>query len=128
LKAQILIRNDTKKILKTNFCNGKKHDFNLYKTSNVAVRKETAVLADTGYLGIRKLHENSTIPKKKSKRHPLTKEEKRRNRAISRQRIAVENVLCMLKRFRILSDRYRNRRKRFGLRFNLIAGVYNYEV
>ncbi len=26
------------------------------------------------------------------------------------------------------SDRYRNRRKRFGLRFNLIAGLRNYEL
>ena len=24
--------------------------------------------------------------------------------------------------------RYRNRRKRFGLRFNLIAGIHNYEI
>ncbi|MDR2707980.1 MAG: IS5/IS1182 family transposase, partial [Nitrososphaerota archaeon] len=29
--------------------------------------------------------------------------------------------------FKIVSDRYRNRRKRFGLRFNLIAGICNYE-
>jgi len=27
-----------------------------------------------------------------------------------------------------LAERYRNRRKRFGLRFNLIAGLYNYEL
>jgi hypothetical protein len=33
-----------------------------------------------------------------------------------------------LKVFRILSDRYRNRRKRFGLRFNLIAAIYNLEL
>ena len=33
-----------------------------------------------------------------------------------------------LKVFRILSERYRNRRKRFGLRFNLIAGLYNFEL
>ncbi|MBD1856145.1 IS5/IS1182 family transposase, partial [Leptolyngbya sp. FACHB-1624] len=26
------------------------------------------------------------------------------------------------------SERYRNRRKRFGLRFNLIAGLLNYEL
>ncbi|MEG3991284.1 IS5/IS1182 family transposase, partial [Microcoleus sp. S28C3] len=25
-------------------------------------------------------------------------------------------------------SRYRNRRRRFGLRFNLIAGIYNYEL
>ncbi|MDJ0714945.1 MAG: IS5/IS1182 family transposase, partial [Prochloraceae cyanobacterium] len=30
--------------------------------------------------------------------------------------------------FKILSDRYRNRHKRFGLRSNLIAGIYNYEL
>ena len=33
-----------------------------------------------------------------------------------------------LKIFRILSERYRNRRKRFGLRFNLIAAIYNMEL
>jgi hypothetical protein len=27
-----------------------------------------------------------------------------------------------------LSERYRNRRKRFSLRFNLIAAIYNLEV
>jgi len=27
-----------------------------------------------------------------------------------------------------LLERYRNRRKRFSLRFNLIAGVYNFEL
>jgi hypothetical protein len=27
--------------------------------------------------------------------------------------------------FRVLGERYRNRRKRFGLRVNLIAGIYN---
>ncbi|HEY2811248.1 MAG TPA: IS5/IS1182 family transposase, partial [Rhabdochlamydiaceae bacterium] len=38
------------------------------------------------------------------------------------------NVIGSLKRFKILSDRYRNRRKRFTLRFNLIAGIYNLEL
>lgn len=39
-----------------------------------------------------------------------------------------ENVIGYMKRFKILSDRYRNRRKRFGLRLNLTAGIYNYEL
>ncbi|MCR6569870.1 IS5/IS1182 family transposase, partial [Acinetobacter baumannii] len=30
------------------------------------------------------------------------------------------------KAFRILGERYRNRRKRFGLRMNLIAGMVNW--
>jgi hypothetical protein len=31
-------------------------------------------------------------------------------------------------KFRILSSRYRNRRKKFGLRVNLISGIYNFEL
>jgi hypothetical protein len=33
-----------------------------------------------------------------------------------------------VERFRILSERYRNRRKSFGPRLNLIAGIYNFEL
>ncbi|HEY9877581.1 MAG TPA: IS5/IS1182 family transposase, partial [Leptolyngbyaceae cyanobacterium] len=32
-----------------------------------------------------------------------------------------------LKRFRIFSSRYRNRRRRFGLRLHLLAGILNFE-
>jgi len=40
----------------------------------------------------------------------------------------IENILRTLKIFRILSERYRNRRKRFGFRFNLIAAIYNMAI
>ena len=84
--------------------------------------------ADTGYLGIDKLHANSQIPAKNLKLHKLTPEQKRINRELARQRIYCEHVIGRLKVFRILSERYRNRRKRFGLRFNLIAAIYNLEL
>lgn len=68
------------------------------------------------------------MPKKRSKKNPLTTDDKRHNRAISRDRILVENVIGAVKRFKIVSDRYRNRRRRFGLRFTLIAAAYNKDV
>ena len=68
------------------------------------------------------------MPKKKSKKHPLTKEDKMDNQKLARERVVNENVIGMLKRFKIIADKYRNRRKRFGLRFNLIAGIYNWEL
>ena len=74
------------------------------------------------------LHANSQIPAKKSKLHPLTREQKAANRELASQRIFYEHVIGRLKVFRILSERYRNRRKRFGLRFNLIAAFYNFEL
>lgn len=86
------------------------------------------ILTDSGYTGIKKLHANSRLPKKCSKKKPLTKEDKKNNRMISSERVLNENVIGMIKRFKIISDKYRNRRKRFGLRFNLICGIYNYEL
>jgi hypothetical protein len=68
------------------------------------------------------------MPVKKTKLKPLTKDQKKANREQSRERIPVENVIGCLKRFRILAERYRCRRKRFGLRLNLIAGLYNWEL
>jgi hypothetical protein len=82
---------------------------------------------DTGFIGIRKFHKNSELPKKKSKKQPLTKEDKLNNRKISSGRATNEHAIGFAKRFKILSERYRNRRKRFGLRFNLIAGLCNFD-
>lgn len=107
---------------------GTTHDFALYKHSKLKLNEDLEVLADSGYQGLDKLHGNSRTPTKKPKKGQLTKEEKRANRGLSRRRIVVENVIRRLKIFRILSERYRNRRKRFSLRFNLIAGFYNYEL
>lgn len=85
-------------------------------------------MADKGYQGIQKLHPLSRIPYKKKPKETLTKEQKKFNRTLASERIIIENIHRSLKIFRILSSRYRNRRRRFGLRFNLIAGIYNYEL
>ncbi len=115
-------------IVATEFCEGSRHDFHLFKESETAMAAHICCLADAGYLGIDKLHANSHIPAKNSKLHKLTPEQKRNNRELARQRIYCEHVIRQLKVFRILSERYRNRRKRFGLRFNLIAAIYNLEL
>ena len=109
----------------TAFSEGKKHDFKLFKESGQGIVQTITCLADSGYQGMTKIHKNSQTPKKKSKHHPLTKEEKAVNRALAKARIYGEHVIGKLKIFRILKERYRNRRKRFGLRFNLIASIYN---
>ena len=92
------------------------------------ITDKIVINADTGYTGISKLHKNSVLPKKKSKKNPLSVEDKRNNKKLASQRVSAEHVIGKVKIFKILSDRYRNRRKRFGLRFNLIAGIYNFEL
>lgn len=68
------------------------------------------------------------LPNRKARKEPLTKEKKEENRKLMSKRAVVENVIGLLKRFKIIADRYRNRRKRFGLKFNLIIGIYNLEL
>ncbi len=118
----------TQEIICTSFSNGKRHDFRMLKESNVRFHESTRVVTDTGYQGLQKLHANTDMPKKKSKKSLLTAEDKKRNHMLSSQRVLNEHVIGKIKRFKITSDRYRNRRKRFGLRFNLIAGVCNFEL
>ena len=82
---------------------------------------------DSAYQGIAHLHGNSETPKKKPKGGELTDEERAQNRRISRERMPVENVAAKVKVFKILANRYRNRRKRYTLRMALICGIINYE-
>lgn len=107
---------------------GRVHDFRLWKESKIRLNKEIEILGDKGYQGIQKIHQNSQIPHKKKKKEKLSKEQKKANRQLSQRRIVIEHIHRRLKIFRILSSRYRNRRRRFGLRLNLIAGIYNYEL
>ena len=107
---------------------GRRHDFHLYKNSKVHIKETVKLLTDSGYQGIKKFHQNSALPKKNSKKNPLTKQDKKENHAISSERVLVENVIRKVKIFRVMAEKYRNRRKRFTLRLNLIAAIINYEL
>lgn len=104
------------------------HDFALWKRSRIAPHESIEVLADSGYQGLQKLHERSRTPQKKPPRSELSDEQQQSNRELSRRRVVVEHVIGSLKVFRLLAERYRNRRNRFSLRFNLIAGLHNFEL
>jgi hypothetical protein len=104
---------------------GFEHDFQLFKRSQVKFIESIEILADKGDQGIKIIHRLSYTSIKKSKNKSLTSTEKESNRYLAKQRIYLEHVIRCLKIFRILAQPYRNRRRRFGLRFNLIAGLYN---
>lgn len=127
LKCQLIINAETGAIICSFFGKGRQHDFKLFRASGVHFHPDTKSLVDKGYQGIQKIHENSELPKKKPRGGQLNREQKAYNRALSKKRIGIEHVNGRLKVFRILSGRYRNRRRRFGLRCNLIAAIYNQE-
>jgi hypothetical protein len=128
MKAQIVVDKISRKIICAAFSSGKTHDFGLYKASGVHLAPQIQVKVDTGYVGVKKLHANSEHPVKRSKYHKLTDDEKTYNRSISSQRMTNEHAISFLKRFKIIAERYRNRRRRYGLRVNLLAGICNFDM
>ena len=95
------------------------------------------VLVDLGYAGF---DENYTTKKlfipykkpRKSKKNPnpqLTKKQKKYNRNMSKKRVIVENVIGGIKRFRCVSDRYRNHNIELSNLFILLAaGLWNFHI
>ena len=57
----------------------------------------------------------------------LSPRQKLCNRTLAKERIVIENINAKIKTFKILTERYRNRRKRQLLRMNLIGAVINKE-
>ena len=114
----------SKRILCLDFAAGSHHDFDLYKKSKLKIHPSIKQKVDKGYIGILKLHENTAIPFKKTKLHPLTKEQKKYNRELAKQRIPIEHSNRKLKIFKLLQQTYRSH-SRFNLRATLIATFCN---
>lgn len=91
-----------KEIICTNFSNSKRHDFRLFKESGIHIHPEIRSLTAKGYQGINRLHHNSELPKKRSKKNPLANEDKKKNRQLSSERVLKEyekyaNANCILR-------------------------------
>ncbi|MBF0806190.1 MULTISPECIES: IS5 family transposase [unclassified Streptococcus] len=125
-KVQVIITGQGKILfidVQLDYC----HDMKLFRKSRRDLSKAREILADSGYQGLMKLYPQAKTPIKSSRYHPLTKGDKSYNRDLSSRRIKVENIFAKFKVFNIFSTTYRNRKKRFGLRMNLIAGIINFE-
>lgn len=128
LKAQVHVDLKTTKVLATAFAPGRVHDLTLYRRHPREVSVSIPCLFDKGYQGVQHQHGHALLPFKATADEPLCREQREVNRLHAAIRIRVEQVIRSLKRFRILAGRYRNRRRRFALRFNLIAAIHNFEI
>jgi hypothetical protein len=102
----------------------------LVAKSRVGLAKECRCLADLGYQGLVRRFVRADLPYRKPPNRKgvireLSEEQKEHNARQRRERVGIEHTIRRLKVFALLSHRYRNRRKRFGLRVNLIAALVN---
>lgn len=70
---------------------------------------------DLGFLGVQKdfPEQKSSLPIKKEKDCKLSSQEKDYNRDHSKRRIAIEHAICRLKKYRIMSDMFRNKLRKY---------------
>ncbi|MGO1160280.1 IS5 family transposase [Acinetobacter lwoffii] len=127
-KVQAIIHYKIQQILSLCSSRGAVHDFELFKRNLNQIPFGAFILADKGYQEIYALHPNSLLPLKAKRHCKLDTELKIYNQEINKRRVGIEHVFGRLKTFKILAERYRNRAKILGLRFNLIAGIYNLEL
>ena len=83
------------------------------------------MLGDSVYQGIKKIHPKSKIPIKTTKKKPLTKEEKRANKQLSKRRIRIEHINRRCKIFRISKETYRGKHKNYDKTWKVIVGLVN---
>ena len=112
---------------------GARQDYHRFKQAGFGdcIPPEIGTWVDLGFMGIKKdyPHLGVVIPHKRSKSKPLTPEQKVENKVISAIRIRVEHALAGLKRFRCLTDTYRNKGQTLADTFILIAaGLWNYHL
>lgn len=119
---------------------GSRHDYGLFKEEFPPEQNWFEVFmlwVDLGYLGIQEDYETLGIhiPHKKprkSKDNPqpaLTKEQKQENRQMSKGRVVVENAIGRMKRFRSLTDTFRNHKENIADDVALIAaGISNWLI
>lgn len=70
---------------------------------------EVVIEADLGFQGLQNEFVNVHLPHKKPKGKELSQQQKQENRDFSRQRIKCEHAHAGIKRYRSVTDVYRNR-------------------
>ena len=126
LKTQVIFNPQLKQIVSIQIEDGRKHDLNIARKHLKEMIIYPYIMADLAYKGFHQIKSKLLIPIKQPNNLSLPQIAKQINQEISRRRITIEHINGKLKHFRILTERHRNRRKRFGLRMNLIAGMVNW--
>jgi hypothetical protein len=93
------------------------------------IPKDVGIWTDSGFQGIQHRHPNTLICKRGRKDKPLTDLEKKENKVIASFRMVSEHAIGRIKRFKALSDVFRNNVGILDDLFIEIAGgLWNYHL
>jgi len=109
---------------------GRRHDKRLFdKDIGHAIPLEVTAWTDTGFKGIEHHRPNTMMPKKNTKLHKLTPEERLENKLISGIRILTEHAIAGIKRYGAATLIYRHKLPNLDDTFTLLsAGLWNFHL
>ena len=131
IKNQLMVNNPGLIIHKLNHKKGKRHDYNIYKKNHPTTPRQVVNVFDLGYLGVEKDFPGqiSSLPnRKKRSQKDLSQEEKEHNQYDSRKRIVIEHIICRMKKYRIMSDIFRNKLRKYNRISDIVSGLVNYRT
>lgn len=135
IKTQILVNKQGIILHVTDSSPGRAHDYKQFRNTDIPdwleQNPQIACYLDSGYQGVRKDYPKATIhiPFKRSRsKKELTRSEKIFNTKQRKIRVTVEHVFSRLKKFKILSDPYRNAKERYCATFKSIAFLSNFRT
>jgi hypothetical protein len=131
VKTQLMINNRGFIIHKLGYKKGRRHDYDVYKEYRPATPNQVVNVFDLGYLGIENdfPEQKSSLPFRKKRNLDLSEEEEREyNKDHAKRRIVIEHTICRLKKYRIMSDVFRNRLRKFNKISDIVSGLVNYRI
>ena len=102
----------------------------IYKENHPGTPKKVVNVFDLGYLGVETdfLEQLSSIPNRKKRNLELSQEEKEYNMNHSKKRIVIEHTICRLKKYRIMSQIFRNKLRKYDRISDIVTGLVNYRI
>ena len=131
IKNQVTVNSRGYILHKIGYKKGRKHDYNVYKKNHPVTPKQVVNVVDLGYLGVEKdfPEQLSALPYKKKRNQPeISDDEKEYNKNHSRMRIVIEHTICRLKKYRILSDVFRNKLRKYNKVSDIVTGLADYRI
>lgn len=135
VKTQVIVDAKSKRILHVSrSVEGKRHDFRLFKETVCPTATDSGItlLADSGYQGLTDQFPNLSSARVAKKRFrgapPLTKQERKENRLLSRIRIFVEHAIGRCKQYKILDHVFRHDLQRYNQIFRAVASITNLKL
>jgi hypothetical protein len=116
VKNQLTVNKDGYITHKVAHKKGKRHDYDVYKENHPVIPKQVVTVFDLGYLGIETdfPEQLSTLPFKRKRNQDMSQEEIDYNKIHSRKRIVIEHAICRFKSYRIMSEIFRNRLRKYN--------------